>query len=320
MNNKINNNHNQIVHDKINTYLTQLLGDDYCQVHIEPIYDIPIYKPKTKIKIMKNLVLSAGGIRGIAHIGALYALNELGMLHTIDTFAGTSVGALVVSLYVVGYSPSEIYDFIRMFDMDKIKNVSILNIENYGLDSGSKMEYVIRKLISAKGLAEDITLKELYDLKKKKIIMAVTNVNAMDIEYISYDTHPNLSLVKAIRMSTCIPFMYTPISYNDCLYIDGGCIDDYPIHLFDNLDETIGVYLIPTKNNIKVINGLDIYITRVMYCIFEGMSFNSRTGYEKYTIDVHLESINSVDYDLNNHKKNEMFMKGYAAVIQKFVI
>ncbi len=55
-----------------------------------------------------GLVLSGGGARGMAHIGALIALEEAGI--PIDCVAGTSAGALVGAFYAAGYSPTEIRD------------------------------------------------------------------------------------------------------------------------------------------------------------------------------------------------------------------
>ena len=54
-----------------------------------------------------GLALSGGGIRGIAHAGALKALEDNKI--TVDIIGGTSSGALVASLYAMGYSPYYIY-------------------------------------------------------------------------------------------------------------------------------------------------------------------------------------------------------------------
>ena len=67
---------------KIQEDLLKILDDDIIKVKIDDDFDIPEYKSKNKRKgrDKKILVLSGGGIRGIAHIGVLYALDKLGIL------------------------------------------------------------------------------------------------------------------------------------------------------------------------------------------------------------------------------------------------
>ena len=55
-----------------------------------------------------GLALSGGGIRGIAHAGAIKALEENNI--KIDIIGGTSAGSMIASLYAVGYTPDEIYN------------------------------------------------------------------------------------------------------------------------------------------------------------------------------------------------------------------
>jgi predicted acylesterase/phospholipase RssA len=71
--------------------------------------------PKTTV------VLSGGGIKGIAHIGALKALEEKQILKNIKVFAGTSIGGMIAALYIIGYTPDEMYNFIELFNIKKMR-------------------------------------------------------------------------------------------------------------------------------------------------------------------------------------------------------
>lgn len=64
-------------------------------------------------KLKLGVALSGGGIRGIAHAGALKALEENGI--KIDVIGGTSSGSLVASLYAMGYSPYYIYILFKRY-------------------------------------------------------------------------------------------------------------------------------------------------------------------------------------------------------------
>lgn len=267
-------------------------------------------------KIITNLVFSGGGVNGIAHIGALFALKELGCLDKIEVLVGTSVGSLVMSLYAIGYEPWELYDFIKLFDLSKLKNLSIQNISLLGLDTGTNIEFVIKKLIKGKGYHEDIKLKELYEIIKKKIIFTAVCINTMELCHISYETHPNLPLYLAIRMSTSLPFIYCPVTYEGNMYIDGGCLDNFPISIFkDDKNNTIGLLLSGEKNIIKKIDHLETYIIRVLQCIMEGMSMHAKKGFEECTITVNIETLNLANFDISNERKDELFLKGYNAVM-----
>ena len=104
-----------------------------------------------------KLILSGGGVKGVAHLGALKALHELGLLQNIDTFVGTSIGAFIGVLLSIGYSPDELYKFTSMMDLSKMKELSFDNLFRlFGLDDGKRIELVLEKLFRAKGINANI--------------------------------------------------------------------------------------------------------------------------------------------------------------------
>ncbi len=66
-----------------------------------------------------GVALSGGGIRGIAHAGALKALEDNGI--KIDAIGGTSSGSLVASLYAMGYSPYYIYILFKRYAKEVVE-------------------------------------------------------------------------------------------------------------------------------------------------------------------------------------------------------
>ena len=67
-----------------------------------------------------SLVLEGGGIKGIAHVGALQALKEKGLYDTIKHVAGTSAGSQVATLYASGFSQSEIREIVEKYSLQKV--------------------------------------------------------------------------------------------------------------------------------------------------------------------------------------------------------
>ena len=163
---------------------------------------------------------------------------------------------------------------------------------------------------------KDITLLELFNKTNKKLILPTTNLNASKVEYLSYITHPTLSLVKAIRMTTAVPFFFTPVLYQNKHYNDGACIDNYPIHLFkDKLKQVIGSYLVETTDELENINNIEEYIFRLFTSLRRGLDKNSFKGYEKYTIVIK-QKINGINFKLSKDTKISMFQSGYQSTIK----
>lgn len=276
--------------------------------------NIPIYKSS---KFKKILVLSGGGVRGIAHIGAMQALEDLHYLDKFETFVGTSIGSLIASMYVIGYKPNELWYFIQNFDMNKLKSIDITNIfYKYGLDTGANIEVIIKNFIQAKGYDPKISLLELYNLTKKKLILSTTCLNTQSICYLSYENYPDLPLCIAIRMSISVPIYFTPVKYKNKIYVDGACIDNFPVHLFsDQLDNVLGIYLNDTNKLCSNIDNIENYILSLIGCLKKSVTNNYTNGLNKHIICINLKSIIAIDFNLSNDKKKEIYDTGYNQTI-----
>lgn len=297
---------NQVIDAVITQKIKKLTGDtDVADI------DIPIYVSCNSVK--KILVLSGGGIRGISFIGALSALYDSNILQSMHTFAGTSVGSLILFLYVIGYKPCELMDFVRALDIGKLKTINVpLFLDAYGLDSGDKIMKTMEKFMLSKNLKRDITFTELFRKTNKTFIVTSVNISEQKAEYFSHTTHPNMPVALAVRMSISIPFIFTPVKYNNCLYVDGGCIDNFPLKQFDEyLDELIGIYIInkidPTNSAIT----LDGYVWDVINSTINGITSTSVNSYKKYIVGIDIGNISSINFDITPEIKSFMYNAGY---------
>lgn len=270
--------------------------------------NIPIYKPKKSI-----IILSGGGFKGIAHIGVFKALEETKNIKYIKTFVGTSIGSFICSLYVIGYNSNDLFDIVNLLHLNKTKNINFENLfMYYGFDNGDKIEIIIKKLLKAKNYNENATLLDVYRITNKRLILSTTCINSTSVKYLSHTNFPTLSLWKAIRMSISIPFYFTPVLHKKKLYIDGACMDNYPIHIFKHmLNKVFGVYLFENKNNKKNIKNLETYTFSIIDCLMKGVDCNSIKGYEKYTIILNTNNISVLDYNLSNYQKKNLLNIGY---------
>ena len=271
--------------------------------------DIPLFTSKLK----SILVLSGGGIKGICTLGAISKLKELEIIKYPEIYCGTSVGSIISFLLLIGYSPKDILDLLIEIDFTKLFQVDLDDIfENphIGLSHTTGFMIVLKSFIEKRGLSLTITFKELYELFPSKLIITGTCVNDISLHYFSVDTTPSMPVVKAIEISICIPLLFKPIEYDGKIWIDGGCLNNYPIEIFhENLDDVIGIYLGGGVCNYSQFDNPEIYFRQVMSCVIRGMNINKINFYEKQTILIK-DNLN-VSWDLSKEDKISLYNIGY---------
>ena len=199
-----------------------------------------------------KLFISAGGKNGYIFIGILKYLDENGYLNKINKYIGCSIGSILCFLLSINYSVEEIEKIFLKLNVDKLLNEFNINlfIKYKCVYNNYKIVNYIKEIISNKGINNNITLKEHYDMFKKKICFIVSNITSNKCEYITYKNYPNLKLWKAILMSISIPVVFPSVKYNDNYYVDGALYDQ------------IGLYKIKPKyikdNNMILITFINI--------------------------------------------------------------
>ena len=184
-----------------------------------------------------TLVLSGGGPSGIAFFGFFKSLFEKGILNEnldgINEIITTSIGVLAAVSFIlklpleVGINIILKYDILKMIDTENIQIDDIL--VDFGIFETTGIRNIIQSILkNFKGI-NDISLKELYDISNIKLTVKVFNATKKQLEYISYETNPDLSILTLSQMTTAIPFFFKPVKYNDCIYVDGGMRGHFPI-------------------------------------------------------------------------------------------
>jgi len=170
-----------------------------------------------------GLALGAGGARGFAHIGVLKVLEKENI--PIDYIAGSSMGALVGSLYGVGQSPANLEKFATLF---RRKYFMDFIVPKLGFVAGQKAKEVIRML--AKGMK----------LEELPIPVSIVATDIKSGERVILD-HGDVAT--AVRASIAIPGIFVPEKIGDRLLVDGGVIDRVPLSVVRQMgaDITIGV-------------------------------------------------------------------------------
>ena len=260
--------------------------------------------------IIKNIILSSGGIKGISQLGALYYLEENNLLKNTDIFIGVSIGAIIVSLYNIGYSIHELKELSLKLKIDKLQEINIENLFiNLGLNDGDYIINILKYLFKKKNYNFNLTFQQLYNITKKKLIIVATSLTDKLPVYFSYENFPNMEIIKALRMSTSIPIYFSPIYENNKIYIDGAVSDIYPIHLFDkNLKNVLGIFTY-TDNYITDSNNILNYIYNIYKCFYNTLI--KKTFLEKYKKNTIIIKSDTFFFNDINKLKNKLFQEGY---------
>lgn len=167
------------------------------------------------MKVLQSiaLVLSSGGAKGYAHIGAIKAIEEAGF--QINSIAGTSMGALIGGLYAAG-KLDEAYRWLKTVDNWEVyKMADLHNASKSGLLNG---EFIFNKLREIIG---DIRIE---DLPIDYCAIATNLDNGKEVVI------RKGSLLEAIRMSISMPVLFSPYKRDGHSYVDGGLVNGLPIN------------------------------------------------------------------------------------------
>lgn len=161
------------------------------------------------------LVLSSGGPRGWAYIGAIEELESRG--YNITSIAGTSIGSLIGGIYAAG-KLNEIKEWLFSLDVWKVFSLMDISLSKNHIVKGDKVISAIKEIVP------DIMIEDL-DIPYKAI--------AADLytgEEVIFDRG---SLFEAIRASISIPSLFRPVKYGFRILVDGGIVNTMPIDRVD---------------------------------------------------------------------------------------
>lgn len=285
---------------------------------------------KTNITIKKkyhNLVLSGGSVRGISLLGSIHKLieTELIDLAKLKAIAGTSVGALVGCLIVLGFTIDEIWNFIKSITMSKlVKPDFLLFMNKCGVDSGSIIHNLIEEILLKKTNVPNITFIKLFNLTNISFTVVGSCLTTKIATYFNHINTPDFIVSKAIRISISIPGFFTPVieqvSDQELKYVDGGVIDNFPIKIFDtDIVNTIGILICNEyETNYKYPEQYPLAIMNLfMYNYY-------KETYDKYidnTILINdcIENSSFFNFNVDDKLKKELYDNGIKAT-ERFII
>ncbi len=184
-----------------------------------------------------HLVLSGGGVKGVAHLALIEYLEKCRI--PIRAISGSSAGALVGALYCSGMATKDILSF---FKSTPIFKYTWLNPVKAGIFDSEKYVSILEE--NVKYRFEDLRIP---------LTIAATNIERNEVVYFDHGelTHPLLA-------SCAVPAVFSPVKIKGELYSDGGIMDNFPILPFLDQDvPIIGSYTSsPSPKTAKELNSI----------------------------------------------------------------
>lgn len=244
-------------------------------------------------KYKTGLVLSGGGARGFAHLGVIQALNDAGIFP--DVISGTSAGALIGVLYADGHSPNEI--------MKLLNTHSRLDFMRPALPREGLLQLGgIIKILKASLRASS------FEELKIPLFVTATDMNNGKAVYFSSG-----ELLNPVIASASIPVLFQPVIINNICYVDGGVLDNLPLHPIENsCSFVIGSFVNPVGYMEKVSGLINIAERAFLLRMSEEISEKAKK------FDLFIDPLVLRNYGiLDPEKADELFTVGYEATAEK---
>lgn len=249
----------------------------------------------SKYKI--GLALSGGGIRGVAHLGVLKAMEEFGIAPQI--ISGVSAGAIIGAMYSDGRSVEEMLGF---FENSSFKRGVKLNMpKNGGFVNVNGYRSYLEKFMKARDFSE---------------LRIPLIVNATDLEEGTIAYFDSGNIIDAVVASASVPVLFNPAKIGKRFYVDGGILCNLPAEILrKDCDFVLGVHVNPiwplppsTKYGMKAV------AERVFHLAVNGNTYNS-----KMYCDLVIDLKRDREVGMFESSMSEYLMRiGYEAAVAAF--
>ncbi|GAA4273586.1 patatin-like phospholipase family protein [Aquimarina gracilis] len=200
-----------------------------------------LHDDPAKEDLKVGLVLSGGGAKGLAHIGALKIIEDAGV--RIDYIGGTSMGAIVGALYASGYRAQELDSIFRSVDFDTfIQDLLPRDAKTFYEREDSEKYAVTLPFDNFKiGLPKGLSKGQNFYNQFSRYTAHVNDINDFDELPIPFfcmatniETGQQILLDKgylpeAVAASGALPSIFSPVELNGILMTDGGVANNYPV-------------------------------------------------------------------------------------------
>lgn len=272
-------------------------------------------------------IFGGGAIRGISYVGAVKAMEELGIKPT--TIAGSSVGAIFAGLLAVGYCEKELREIFMQVNYELFRDIHFGFGKDFAISKGGIFLDWLRELIEKKFYGDNynkdgnppVTFADI----DKKLVILTTDLTNFKCKEFSCELTPEAEIAYAIRISSSMPGLMKPVEQDGALLVDGDLQKSWPLW---RLSKTLcpenervlefrleGDYEGKGQNAVNFVNTVYSCVTSLATdFIMETYGCRDKFDY----IKLNTGSVIVVDFSLAKDKREELMNIGYQQTIEYF--
>lgn len=283
---------------------------------------------QTSRNIKIPMTFEGGGVRGTAYIGALKALEELGIYPC--AISGSSAGAIIAAFAASGFTADEMLILMNEKDfgefLDPVCKIPVLRLLIAYLQKGffkgrnfyewmeSNLEIKLKKSLS------DFS-PTFADIDMPLIITA-TNITHKRLVVASQQNTRILPIADAVRMSMSLPFVFVPVKISSCEIVDGGVTNNFPCKELRELisDKPILAFRLQTEEESSSHSkGWFNFLGSLMDSAIRSAAHSQEFTVENlYTIHLPTLGVGVADFHISPEKKIQLYEAGYNATLAYF--
>lgn len=270
-------------------------------------------------------IFGGGAVRGISYVGVIKALRELNI--EIDSVAGSSVGAIFATLYVMGFSCEEMQEIFLDFNFNMFKDISFAIGSDFAFSKGEVFLNWLRDLIEKKYYGDAYVKGEnapvkFSDLSKNLYILTSDLANNVPVVFSKNNT-PDFEVATAARISASLPGLMKPTEYENGFLVDGDLIKSWPLWKTDDElciknSRVLEFRLEGCRECVSIKNPLDylnsVFSTFSNFCTENVISiYKEKDKFDYILIDT--KDVLLIDFAIPVEKRLELISTGYNTTI-----
>ena len=194
---------------------------------------------------------------------------------------------------------------------------------HYGLCRGKEISHWLGKCFNDHGINENVTFAELHRLTQKNLYLIACSLDYQTTAMFDYIHTPDMPVLKAVRASMAIPFVFYPLSYNGDYFVDGGTTCNYPLWYFDKHKNRSLGFLLDSKDTVfntkrKHVKNLIDAIISTSNLMINNAATVARQGNVYRTVFIDCKEISPLDFNLSEQNKVVLMDQGYLATKNYF--
>jgi NTE family protein len=283
--------------------------------------------PRKKVAV----VLSGGGAKGVAHIGALRVIEDAGI--PIDMIVGTSMGSIVGGLYSIGYTPDQLESMVMSQDWAMLLSDRQRRTDQTFSEKAADAKYIVSlpfgktlSDITTGGFIQGSNLNILFnelmvgycdstDFNRLPIPFACVAADIVRGEEVVF--HKGV-LPTALRASMAIPGAFTPVYTDDRVLVDGGVLNNFPtdVALRMGADVIIGVDVQADLRDKNELHSAPAVLGQIIELAMKQNTYHRNVHLADVYVKVDVSGYTSASF--NQPALDTLMRRGYEATLREW--